>query len=354
MGAYVLRRLWQMIPTLAGVMLLIFVLFNWVGGDPALVLAGKITNKDQIENIRKQLGVDQPSYVQLAYFGFEVATGFTCTWRSYTEKPTPPKADTTAETKTDAKDAKGTDKAAPTNGCQAVRSWATNEEVPKILTSRIGPTLTIMIPVLILETVLGVILAIGVAYVRGSLTDRMIMMVCTVAMSISFLVYIIVAQYYFGFKWGMFPVQGWSDSFWKNLTTYAPLPIMLAVFVGLAPALRLYRSFFLDEINNDYVRTARAKGLAEKTVMLKHVLRNAMIPILTNIGIALPGIFVGSFLLESFFSIPGLGREILVAVNRSDFPVIKAATVYLAMITMLINLGVDVLYKAVDPRVSFR
>jgi peptide/nickel transport system permease protein len=347
MGAYVLRRLWQMIPTLAGVMLLIFVLFNWVGGDPALVLAGKITNKEQIENIRKQLGVDQPSYVQLAYFGFEVATGFTCTWRSYTDKQEPPKADP----KVDPKDAA---KAPAKSGCQAVRSWATNEEVPKILTSRIGPTLTIMIPVLILETILGVILAIGVAYVRGSLTDRMIMMICTIAMSISFLVYIIVAQYYFGFKWGMFPVQGWSDSFWKNLTTYAPLPIMLAVFVGLAPALRLYRSFFLDEINNDYVRTARAKGLAEKTVMLKHVLRNAMIPILTNIGIALPGIFVGSFLLESFFSIPGLGREILVAVNRSDFPVIKAATVYLAMLTMLINLSVDVLYKAVDPRVSFK
>jgi peptide/nickel transport system permease protein len=347
MGAYVLRRLWQMVPTLAGVMLLIFVLFNWVGGDPALVLAGKITNKEQIENIRKQLGVDQPSYVQLAYFGFEVATGFTCTWRSYTDKPEPPKVDPKAEGKDAAK-------APAKSGCQAVRSWATNEEVPKILTSRIGPTLTIMIPVLILETILGVILAIGVAYVRGSLTDRMIMMICTVAMSISFLVYIIVAQYYFGFKWGMFPVQGWSDSFWKNLTNYAPLPIMLAVFVGLAPALRLYRSFFLDEINNDYVRTARAKGLAEKTVMLKHVLRNAMIPILTNIGIALPGIFVGSFLLESFFSIPGLGREILVAVNRSDFPVIKAATVYLAMLTMLINLSVDVLYKAVDPRVSFK
>ncbi len=351
MGAYVLRRLWQMIPTLAGVMLLIFVLFNWVGGDPALVLAGKITNKEQIENIRKQLGVDQPSYVQLAYFGFEVATGFTCTWRSYTDKPQPAKIDPKVDPKADPKDAA---KAPAKSGCQAVRSWATNEEVPKILTTRIGPTLTIMIPVLILETILGVILAIGVAYVRGSLTDRMIMMICTVAMSISFLVYIIVAQYYFGFKWGMFPVQGWSDSFWKNLTNYAPLPIMLAVFVGLAPALRLYRSFFLDEINNDYVRTARAKGLPEPTVMLKHVLRNAMIPILTNIGIALPGIFVGSFLLESFFSIPGLGREILVAVNRSDFPVIKAATVYLAMLTMLINLSVDVLYKIVDPRVSFK
>ena len=346
MGAYVLRRLWQMIPTLAGVMLLIFVLFNWVGGDPALVLAGKITNKDQIENIRKQLGVDQPAYVQLGYFAFEVANGFTCTYRSYTHK------DDKVNDKPKAADKAAAD--APASKCEGVRSWATNEEVSKILTSRIGPTLTIMIPVLLLETIIGVILAIGVAYVRGTLTDRAIMMVCTVAMSISFLVYIIVAQYLFGFQLGWFPVQGWSDSFWRNLTYYAPLPIMLAVFVGLAPALRLYRSFFLDEINNDYVRTARAKGLSEKTVLLKHVLRNAMIPILTNIGIALPGIFVGSFLLETFFSIPGLGREILVAVNRSDFPVIKAATVYLAMVTMIINLLVDVLYKAVDPRVSFK
>ncbi|HEX4858641.1 MAG TPA: ABC transporter permease, partial [Usitatibacteraceae bacterium] len=170
MLAYVLRRLWQMIPTLGGVMLLIFVLFNWVGGDPALVLAGKITNKEQIENIRKQLGVDQPAHVQLGYFAFEVANGFNCTYKSYTD---PARAKAQAEGK-------------PAE-CQAVRSWATNEEVPKILVSRIGPTLTIMLPVLLLETVIGVLLAIGVAYVRGTLTDRMIMMVCTVAMSISFL-----------------------------------------------------------------------------------------------------------------------------------------------------------------------
>jgi peptide/nickel transport system permease protein len=336
-------------------MLLIFVLFNAVGGDPALVLAGKITNKEQIENIRKQLGVDQPWYVQMGYFGFEVATGFTCTWRSFTEKPEPPKSDPKADAKPDAKaDTKAAPKAAPPSGCQAVRSWATNEEVPKILATRIGPTLSIMIPVLVLETIIAIFLAIGVAYVRGTLTDRMIMMICTVAMSISFLVYIIVAQYYFGFKWGVFPVQGWSDNFWKNMVTYAPLPIMLAIFVGLAPALRLYRSFFLDEINSDYVRTARAKGLSENKVLLKHVMRNAMIPIITNVGIAIPSLFVGSFLLESFFSIPGLGREILVAVNRSDFPVIKAATVYLAMITMIINLLVDITYKAIDPRVTFK
>ncbi len=357
MGAYILRRIAQMVPTLAGVMLLIFVLFNAVGGDPALVLAGKITNKEQIENIRKQLGVDQPWHVQMGYFAFEVATGFNCTWRSFNDKPDAVKADTKADAKAQAAaktDAKAAPNAAPPSGCQAVRSWATNEEVPKILATRIGPTLTIMIPVLVLETIFAVLLAIGVAYVRGTLTDRMIMMICTVAMSISFLVYIIVAQYYFGFKWGVFPVQGWSDNFWKNVVTYAPLPIMLAIFVGLAPALRLYRSFFLDEINNDYVRTARAKGLSENVVLLKHVMRNAMLPIITNVGIALPGIFVGSFLLEVFFSIPGLGREVLVAVNRSDFPVIKAATVYLAMFTMIINLTVDITYKAIDPRVSFK
>jgi peptide/nickel transport system permease protein len=147
-------------------------------------------------------------------------------------------------------------------------------------------------------------------------------------------------------------VQGWSDSFWKNLLTYAQLPILLSLLVSVAPTLRLYRSFFLDEINQDYVRTARAKGLSEKTVMLKHVLRNAMIPILTNVAIALPSLMIGSFLLEKFFSIPGLGREVITAVERSDFPVIKAITVYLAIFTMIVNLAVDLLYKLVDPRVS--
>ena len=312
MTAYVIRRLWQMIPTIFGVILLIFILFNWVGGDPAQVLAGKISNKEQIENIRRQLGVDQSYWVQLWVFVKQVFT------------------------------------------FDFGRSWSTNEEVSRILITRVGPTLTIMIPVVFLETSLAVAFAIMVAYVRGTLTDRTIMIVCTVAMSISFLVYIIVFQWLFGFILGWFPVQGWSESFWKNLTNYAPLPIMLAVFVGLAPQLRLYRSFFLDEINQDYVRTARAKGVSEKKVMMKHVLRNAMIPILTNIGISLPGIFVGSFLLEVFFSIPGLGREIITAVNRSDFPVIKAVTVYLAVITMIVNLLVDVMYKFVDPRVSFK
>jgi peptide/nickel transport system permease protein len=301
-----------MIPTIFGVILLIFFLFNWVGGDPAQVLAGKISNPEQIANIRKQLGVDEPFWYQLWVFVKQVFT------------------------------------------FDFGRSWSTNELVSHIILTRVGPTLTIMLPVVFITSGLAVLFAVLVAYVRGTLTDRMVMIVCTVAMSVSFLVYIIVFQWLFGFILGWFPVQGWSESFWKNLGYYAPLPIMLAVFVGLAPELRLYRSFFLDEIHQEYVRTARAKGLPENRVMLKHVMRNALIPILTNVGIALPGVFVGSFLLEVFFSIPGLGREVVTAVNRSDFPVIKAVTVYLAIITMVINLLVDVMYKFVDPRVTFK
>src|SRR5438067_236329 len=150
------------------------------------------------------------------------------------------------------------------------------------------------------------------------------------------------------------PAQGWSDSFWKNLFTYAPLPILLAALVGLAPQTRLYRSFFLDETKSDYVRTARAKGLSEPAILRKHVLRNALVPVVTNISLLIPGVFVGSFLLEIFFSIPGLGREIYLAVNRSDYPVIQAVTIYLAVLTMLINLAADVLYSFVDPRIQLR
>jgi len=312
MAAFILRRLWQMIPTLAGVILLVFFLFNWVGGDPALVLAGKVADPATVENIRRQLGVDQPYWVQLLIFVKQVFT------------------------------------------FDFGRSWSTNEEVSNVILTRIGPTLTIMVPVMVIGSTLAVLFAVLVAYVRGTLTDRAVMIATTTAMSVSFLVYIIVFQWLFGFRLGFFPVQGWTDDFWTNLARYAPLPIILAVLVGLAPELRLYRSFFLEELNQDYVRTARAKGLSEQRVLLRHVLRNALIPILTNIGIYLPGLFVGSFLLEVFFAIPGLGREIIGAVNRSDFPVIKAVTVYLAIFTMIVNLVVDVAYRLVDPRVKFK
>jgi peptide/nickel transport system permease protein len=312
MTAYLIRRLWQTIPTLVGVVLLVFFLFKYFGGDPAEILGGLNASPEQVDAIRQQLGLNEPVWVQLWIFVKQIVT---FDWG---------------------------------------RSWATNESVANLFMSRLPATLTVMVPILVLDVLLAIPFAMLVAYWRGSLTDRSIMVITTVALSISFLVYVIVGQYVFAFQLGWFPVQGWSDSVWTNLLTYAPLPILLAVLVGLAPQTRLYRTFFLDEIGHDYVRTARAKGLAERTVLMKHVLRNAMIPILTNVAVALPGIFVGSFLIETFFSIPGLGREVLLAVNRSDYPVIQAVTIYIAVITMAVNVLTDVLYKFADPRVVLK
>ncbi len=312
MAAYLIRRLWQMIPTLIGVVLLVFFLFKAFGGDPAEILGGLSASPEQIDAIRQQLGLNEPWWVQLGIFLKQIAT---FDWG---------------------------------------RSWATNESVANLFATRLPATLTVMVPILILDTLLAIPIALLVAYLRGSLTDRTIMVATTVALSISFLVYVIVGQDVFAFQLGCFLVQGWTDSTATNLLVYTPLPVILAVMVGLAPQTRLYRTFFLDEIGQDYVRTARAKGLTEPRILLTHVMRNALIPILTNVAVSLPGIFVGSFLIEVFFSIPGLGREVLLAVNRSDYPVIQAVTVYLAAITMVVNLLTDVMYKLVDPRVVLK
>ena len=310
MFAYILRRLWQMLPTMAGVVVLVFLLFNWVGGDPAYILAGKMSNAEAIANIRKQLGVDQPYYVQLGIFVKQIVT------------------------------------------FDFGNSWATGEAVSRIIATRLGPSLTVLVPLTILETLFGIALALAIAFVRGSLTDRAVMIACTVGMSISILVYIIVFQYGFAYKLGLFPVQGWGEHFSDNLLRYAALPILIGLAVSIAPTLRLYRSFVLDEASQDYVRTARAKGLSETRILWVHVLRNAAIPIITHVMANLPALLIGAFLLERFFGIPGIGREVILAVERSDFPVIPAITVSVAAATMIFNLLTDLMYQAVDPRVQ--
>jgi peptide/nickel transport system permease protein len=312
MFAYLLRRLWQTVPTLLGVVLLVFFLFHRFGADPAQTLASLGASPRQVAEIRVQLGLGEPWWYQLGLFVKGIVT---FDWG---------------------------------------RSWATNETIAHLMATRLPATLTVTLPILLLDTLIAIPIALGVAYVRGSLTDRAIMVGTTLALSVSLLVYVIVGQYVFGFQLGWFPVQGWSDSTWTNLTVYAPLPVLLAALVGLAPQTRLYRSFFVDELGQDYVRTARAKGLTEPAVLFGHVLRNALIPILTNVGLALPGILIGSFLIEVYFSIPGIGREVLLAVNRGDYPVIEAVTIDVAMLTMLANLLVDLSYRAADPRVVLR
>ena len=312
MSAYFVRRLWQTIPTFAGVLLLVFVLFRVWGGDPAVVLGGLGASPQQIDAIRQQLGLERPWPEQFARF----------TWQALT--------------------------------FDWGRSWATNEPVAQLLATRLPATLTVMLPIVVLETLLALPLAMWTAHRRGRASDRLLTACTTVALSISFLVVIVVGQYLFAFRLGWFPVQGWSESVADNLVRYAPLPVLLAVLVGLAAQSRLYRSVVLEELEQDHVRTARAKGLGEARVMLRHVLPNVLIPVLTNVGQQLPSAFVGSFLIEVYFSIPGIGREVLLAVNRSDFPVIQAVTVNLAALTMLVNLATDFAYALVDPRVVLR
>ena len=312
MSSYLRRRLWQFVPTLLGVVLLVFFLFNWVGGDPAYMLAGKIASAEQIDNIRRSIGVDQPYWMQLWIFLKQIAA-----------------ADFGV-------------------------SWSTNERVSQIFATRLGPSLTVLVPLLLVSTVIALAAAMLVAYYRGSLTDRGIMVACTVGQSVSILVYILLLQYWLAYQLGWFPVQGWGSTLGENLLRYAALPILVGVIVSLAPDIRLYRSFFLDEIGQDYVRTARAKGLGEGRVVWLHVLRNAAIPVTTNVMTQIPGLLAGAFLIERFFSIPGIGREVILAVERSDFPVIKAVTIYVAIATMIVNLLADLTYRALDPRVQLR
>ncbi len=312
MWSYVIRRVLQMIPTLFGVMLLLFILFNWVGGDPSYILAGKSLSDETLASIRAQLGLDQSLPVQFLIFVRQVLTFDFGT------------------------------------------SWVTQQPVSATIASHIGPSLTLMSAWLVTSTILAISIAGLVAYFRGSRLDRTVTVVSTVMMSVSVLVYIILGQYFLAYRLQWFPVLGWSDSLWVNLTTYVPLPLILGLAVSLAPDVRFYRSCFLEEMNHDYVRTARAKGLSERSVMIRHVMRNAMIPIVTQLMMYLPFMIVGALLLERFFGIPGMGREVLLAVERSDFPMIKAITIYIVIAIMIFNLLADLVYHALDPRVQLK
>ena len=310
MLSYIFRRLWQMIPTLLGVMLLLFVLYTLVGGDPSYILAGKSLSAETLASIRTQLGLDKSLPEQFFIFVKQVLT------------------------------------------MDFGTSWATQQPVSEIIRSRIGPSVMLLLTWQICSLFFSLLFAASVAYYKGSIYDRAVTIVSTVAMSISILVYIIAGQYFLAYKMQWFPVFGWGEGFWHNFLVYIPLPLIIGVMVSMAPDTRFYRSCFIEEMSSDYVRTARAKGLSERKVVLKHVMRNALIPIVTGVMSSLPYMITGSVLIERFFGIPGLGNEILKAVNSSDFPVIKAITIYLVIAIMVFNLLADLLYKWIDPRVK--
>ncbi len=312
MFAYLIRRILQMIPTLFGVMLLVFILFNVVGGDPAYILAGKNLGSEALANIRSQLGLDKSLLEQFWLFVKQVMT------------------------------------------MDFGSSWATERPVNELIASRVGPSMLLMGALLVVDLLIAIPLAALVAYYRGGLTDRVVTIICTVAMSVSALVYAVGGQYFLAYKLGLFPVRGWGDSTLTNLLMFVPLPLLMGLMVSLGPNIRFYRSFFVEELGHDYVRTARAKGLSERTIMMKHVLRNALIPVVTSVLSSLPYLLLGALVLETFFSIPGMGLQVVKSVNSSDFPVIKAITVYIAMATMVFNLLADLVYKLIDPRVQLK
>ena len=169
-------------------------------------------------------------------------------------------------------------------------------------------------------------------------------------MSISYLVYIIAFQYLLAYKVGAFPINGY-ESGWAGVR-YLLLPWIIIMVVTAGPDIRIYRTVFLDETKADYVRTAFAKGASEAAVIFRHILKNALIPILTHIVIGIPFLILGAFLMERFFSIPGVGDIMITAIHNGDFPILKGLTVLIAIAYALFNLITDLLYAVVDPRVQ--
>lgn len=308
---YIFRRLMYLIPVLLGVCFVIFLLFNVVAGDPVYLLLGKHATAAQANELREQLGLNKPMFFQ--YLDV-VQSAFTFDFG---------------------------------------RSWATKQEISTMIINGAIPSLTLTFPAFFLATVTSIVFAIIVAFYRGKGVDLFIRVSCIAMMSISSLVYILVFQYLLAFKFELFEISGYEYGF-PDFIPFVLLPIIIWITLSLGPDIRFYRTMILDEIYQDYVRTARAKGLSENKIMFKHVLRNAMIPIVTYTVVQLPFLILGSLLLESFFSIPGLGSIILDGLNASDFPVLKAMTILSAIAYIIFTLVQDVLYTVVDPRVKLQ
>lgn len=308
---FIIRRILYLIPVLLGVCALIFVLYNLVMGDPTALLLGKHATAKQMAELRESLGLDKAWYLQ--YFDI-VKSAFTFDFG---------------------------------------RSWATKQQISQMISNGAIPSLTLSLPAFALSTVTSILFSLVVAFFRGKGIDLFIRIFCIMMMSISSLVYILIMQWLFAFKLGWFEISGYEYGF-PGFVPYIILPGIIWIVLSLGPDIRFYRTLILDEIYQDYVRTAKAKGLKDSNILLKHVLRNALIPIITYTVVQLPFLLLGALLLESFFSIPGLGSMTIDAVNAADFPVIKAITILSATAYILFTLIQDILYTVVDPRVKLK
>ena len=217
------------------------------------------------------------------------------------------------------------------------------------ISHRMWPSLAIALPTFVFGLILNIIFAMTMAFFRSTYLDLGGIVVCIVLMSISSLFYIIGGQYFFGKLLQLVPISGYEGGF--ESIKFIVLPVVVAVIAGLGSGARWYRTLFLEEMNKEYVKTARAKGLSEGRVLFRHVLQNALLPILTGVVVIIPSLFMGSLVLESFFGIPGLGNYIIDAIHQQDFAIVRAM-VFLGSILYIIGLILtDVAYTWADPRI---
>jgi peptide/nickel transport system permease protein len=230
------------------------------------------------------------------------------------------------------------------------RSDADDTLISDRIRKGIGPSLALTVPLFLLGIFFGVMLALFVAFFRETYIDRMGVFLAVLGMSVSILLYIIGVQYLVGKLLHWFPISGFDPSpqvIWRFLA----LPILVGLIKGIGSDVRFYRTVFVEEIYRDYVRTARAKGCSEGRIMVRHVLRNAMIPILTQVVVAIPFLFTGALLLESFFGIPGLGSLTFDAIDGNDFSVLRTMVYIGSLLFIAGQIITDITYTLVDPRV---
>ncbi len=326
---YAIRKLLYSIPLLFGVTLIAFTLMVYFGPDLTYSLLGKSATPEQIESVRKQLGYDQPFLERYLMFLKEVVT------------------------------------------FDFGNSISTGEKVSSILARTVPVSFAVALPAFIISNVLGVGLALIAAYHRGKLWDKSVMVFAVVGMSMSYLMIVIAFQVIFSTSYGLnwFPVQGWVDPipdyidagffetiyyYWYYYWLYVTVPTLTSIFVSLGYNTRFFRAVIVEEMNRDYVRTAKAYGIGNGRIMVKHVLKNAMIPIITRIIISLPFVIIaGNLVLENFFGIPGVGLVTYDAITNGDLPVVKAVVTWTAIIYVFALILTDIAYKLIDPRVSF-
>ncbi len=310
MGRQIAHRLLISIPALIGVLFLCFCLMQVVPADPAMIIAGPDAKKETIDAIRKDLGLDRPIPIQFVEYIVRVVQG------------------------------------------DLGRSIISNKKVIEELSQTIGPTVELMLGAMLLAVPIGMSLGTLAAVKRGSIVDRIIMAfsVAGVSMPVFFIGLILIQ--YVGFKWALLPFTGRTGPVWAGGLPSLILPAVTLGAVLIGPISRLTRTAVLEVLGADFVRTARAKGLRETVVIIHHALRNALIPVVTLIGLQAAFLLGGAVVTETMFAWPGVGRLAVGAIVSSDFPTAQGAIMILAMAFLLINLIVDVLYVFLDPRVQ--